>query len=150
MIERSDVVVAQYEQLHEMRREYNRFIFQAPTIVVAIIGGAVALVGDDLLLDWAVLEEYAALLLIVAAFTLVMGYWALRSRLLLRGLEVTLKEFERSNGFVDMRAYPSDLSADLPLWQRLPSTLFIVLYIMAVGILFGIAGILGIFLLLFG
>ncbi len=39
-IEDKRLTVEQYEQLHEMRREYNRFIFQAPTIVVAVVGGS--------------------------------------------------------------------------------------------------------------
>jgi len=83
------LTVEQYRQLHEMRREYIRFIFQAPTIVVAIVVGTLAvLFKGNSALDFngspTIAGAFAGVVLLpVGGFVLVIGYWAFRSRWLL-------------------------------------------------------------------
>jgi hypothetical protein len=142
------LAVAQYEQLHEMRREYNRFIFQAPTIVVTVAGASLAvlpfILGGNL--TRAIGLVVAAVLFIsISGFTFVLGYWALRSQVLLRATEKTLKRMEKTYGHPDMLMYPYEVSPELPRWQRGPSTRFIVYYIFIIGFSFLIIGAIGLF-----
>jgi len=135
-------VVAQYEQLHEMRREYNRFIFQAPTIVVAVIGGSLVFMGQgagDASLEpalSAIVKNWAPVLVVLAGFLFVIGYWSLRSQVLLRRSEQTLHELEVANGSGNLLMYPFQVSHELRWWQRGRSTLYIVGYILILSVLF--------------
>ena len=143
------LTVVQYEQLHEMRREYNRFIFQAPTIVVAVVAGTLALFSSttDFFatgITKAHIKQSAELFIVLSGFILVISYWALRSRVLLRSLELTLYEYEgRLGGHPEVASYPFDINKGLRWWERGPSTLFIVVYLMVMGVLFMFVGLLG-------
>jgi len=82
------LTVEQYRQLHEMRREYIRFIFQAPTIVVAIVVGTLAVLFKGTAHSTSTESHHCrafagVVLLPVGGFVLVIGYWAFRSRWLL-------------------------------------------------------------------
>jgi hypothetical protein len=72
------LTVEQYRQLHEMRREYNRFIFQAPSIMVAIIVGSVAvLFRGNTPPDLTNLSQalgFVVVLFPIGIFVLVLGY----------------------------------------------------------------------------
>jgi len=142
-----EFVVAQYEQMHEMRREYNRFVFQAPTIVVAVAGGLLAVMATSRGFEGGLslngLRTTWGLLLAVGVFVLVVGYWALRSRLLLLGIERALEGLEARFGEGAQGVYPSRINQGLKRWQRGPSSLFIILYILLLGLLLSAAGIVG-------
>ena len=138
-IEDKRLTAEQYEQLHEMRREYNRFIFQAPTIVVAVVAGTLAFLGQggsapDLIMKPTRLAPLAEILMLLAGFILVIGYWAFRSQILLRQSEKTLKQMENAHGHPEFVMFPFELRLQLTWWKRLPSTLFIVIYILFVGV----------------
>lgn len=129
--------IAHYEQVHEMRRDYLKQVFQAPTIVVAV-GGVVLAVFEDHLSDVDMdlpmrLSVMADVLLVLSGFVLVIAYWAYRSRLLLRRLEKTLVEIEARYACSGFVSYPFELNRELGVWKRLPSTLFIVVFLHLLG-----------------
>jgi hypothetical protein len=108
----NEFVGKQYEQLHELKRMYNGMIFQAPSILVAVLG----LLG--FLLDKALDEKkYSVLIrqslplvgLVLGMFAFVLSYWAYRSRLILKAVEVELSEFDRVFGVRQIKVYPFQL-----------------------------------------
>ena len=144
---KSSFLLIQYKQLHEMRREYNRFIFQAPTIVIAVIAGTFALLfKEEMSLTLSTLSNFALVLILLSGFILVIGYWALRSQILLRKAESSLKAIEKSYGSSEIKMYPYEINTELSWWKKWPSTLFIVSYILTIGIFFFICGVLGLIL----
>jgi O-antigen/teichoic acid export membrane protein len=134
------LTVEQYRQLHEMRREYNRFIFQAPTIVVAIAVGTFAvLFRGNSVPDLG--TTFAWVLFGVGVFVLIIGYWALRSRKLLRLSEKSLMDLERRHGHRDVKMYPDEFKKpEMPRLLRLSSTLLIAWSVVVLGVvLLGVA-----------
>lgn len=137
------LIQAQYEQLHEMRREYNRVLFQAPTIVVTVAGASLAvlpfLLGANLTRTLGTAIG-TILFISISGFVFVLGYWALRSRILLRAAEKTLKSLEQIHGHPDLIMYPYEVNSELPAWQRWPSSRLIVVYIFIIGVALFIVG----------
>lgn len=138
------LVRLQYRQLHEMRREYNRFIFQAPTIVVAIIGGTLAIiVKNGSALTTSILASYAEMLFLLSGFILVIAYWALRSQILLKKAEYTLKIIEKEYGDPKLKMYPYEINQGISWWKKGSSTKFIVFYIFILGIFMLVCSMIG-------
>jgi len=103
----------QYEQLHELKRMYNNMIFQAPTILVALLGAAVVFLPNldnkDSLGN--IQKLLPALGLVLGVFSFVLSYWAYRTRVLLRRIEDSLAEFDAAFGSLPLRIYPFQLRA---------------------------------------
>jgi hypothetical protein len=142
--------VAQYEQLHEMRREYNRFIYQAPSLVVVLVGGLIAVVvttskGNNVnFFRLESLRTWWPLLFLAGAFSGVIGYWSYRSQILLRRCEATLQDMEQKYGDRKFCVYPFEVNATLgKRYQKMSSTRGIVIYLLALSLILIVAGTVG-------
>lgn len=108
----SEFIGHQYVQLHELKRMYNGMIFQAPTILVAVLG------AGGVVLDKAFSEnEFGTILrnflpsigLCLGAFAFILSYWAYRSRVLLLQVEINLEKLDAAYGNLQLRVYPFQL-----------------------------------------
>lgn len=110
--EYTEFIGRQYVQLHELKRMYNGMIFQAPTILVAVLG------AGGVVLDKAFSKnEFGTILrdllpsigLCLGAFAFILSYWAYRSRVLLRQVEIHLEKMDAAYSHIPLSVYPFQL-----------------------------------------
>lgn len=88
-------IEAQYVQMQESRRQWERFVWQSPIITTTLVGISFAVLAGRTVPYFCGNMPLAAGFLLLSAFTFVVGLWGHRSRLLLRATEKTLFEIEK-------------------------------------------------------
>lgn len=119
--------IAQYEQMSNNRRVYEKYIWQTPPIIVAILGVIYGLVFSNHFADSP--KPFVVVgLLILSAFVGIVGYWEYRCRIMLRIIEADLRRFEEKYGHPEYIMYVKEMNPKLPWHKRQSSTLMILLF----------------------
>ncbi len=134
------LALAQYEQMSNNRRVYERYIWQTPPIVVAIIGVIFGLALTNHFTD--VPKSVASGgMIVIAIFVGIIGYWEFRCRILLRIIESNLREFEERYGHPEFVMYVREINPSLTWYKRQSSTLLILLFLWGLAALLFIGAI---------
>ena len=124
-------LATQYEQMHESKRQWERFIWQTPVLLASIVGIIYALTAEN---DGFRLFENDWMNTIgtgfLAFFAVSLTTWAQRSRLLLRNIETELMKLEENENWVAYTKYPAQLNNDLRRIDRISSTKMIVNFLL--------------------
>jgi len=128
------LAVAQYREMSENRRVYEKYIWQTPPIVVAILGVIYGLTLTNHFVD---VPKFIASggLMVLSAFVGIIGYWEFRCRILLRIIEANLREFEEKCGYPEFVMYVKEINPSLPWYKRQSSTLMILLFLWGLALL---------------
>ncbi|HBK92358.1 MAG TPA: hypothetical protein DDZ68_11865 [Parvularcula sp.] len=131
-----DGVKLQYEQMHAAKLQWERYIWQAPAISTAIIGVTFALAAGENVQPFVGSPVIASGMLMLGLFSMVVGFWGHRSRILLRETEKVLMRIEREHFGESFDKYPSQLNARFSKWlDRQSSTTAMVNFMFATGLI---------------
>lgn len=138
----TDALVAErYKQMHVMRREYNRYIYQGPAITVAVTGATFGFLASATAPTATLLRLFVVslALLVVAGFTTVMWYWVFRARILLKDIEEQLMLEESELELPAREIYPAQVNERLAGIYSGSSTRYIVAFQGFLAIVFFLA-----------
>lgn len=142
------LTLAQYAQMSQNRRVYERYIWQTPPLIVGIIGVIFGLaLGFHSLLAQLPKIIVSGSVTILSIFVAIIGYWEFRCRILLRIIEANLREFEEKYGHPEFVMYVKEINPSLPWYKRQSSTLMILLFLWGLSAVLFVGSILYYFLM---
>ncbi len=128
-------IETQYIQMHETKRQWERFIWQSPILMATIVGGIYAIAASGR--GYAIFQDSIWNLLatgFLAFFGFALTFRTHRSRLLLRNIERELSRLEEANFSQIFDKYPHQLNKNLTGINNISSTKFMVWFLVSVSI----------------
>lgn len=108
-----DTIYKQYEQMHQSKREWEKYIWQSPIIFTTLITATFAFITAHSVEFFTGKLEIAIIFSALGTLCCVIAYWAHRSRILLRITEEKLIYIEEKYFIESIPKYPINLNKEI-------------------------------------